>query len=556
MDILSYLSELIQTRKSVGILGLGTVYKKKSPGRYDAETHSFVPPSYTLDFTAEVKEEILLADYISKKRNVSVDTANYYINEYSIAVQQQLNTHKEATLGSLGKLLKDGELLRFEPAEKLNYGFDFFGLPAVKAEQENPVQEIIIETPNVEEPDGVTETVPAQQKTPEIETPEAEYIEPVTESALAQDSAAEHTDKENDSLAKTEETAASAQSVTPDAATETVQPAEETTASTDVNKTVTTENESVAQEPVTPEVSPVTEPAQPIEEISADSKTSEPVNAAGIDPVKPVADTAVPVTPVSATPVTPAETTLQHSESPIKKDEQQLRAEIEALNFYRSQSPVSKPTVGESEEVIWHIKDTVPSVTTPPQPPVTEPGDVYHPEEEEVKKKSPYLAIFIVILILGLLVAGAYLLKPEWFNQFMGKPTALPKTEAPITAPVVATPAADSSATKDTLKTAAVPAAKPVVKDSAAKTAAVKPEDATVVYEIIGASMHDQKEADNFIAQMKKSGITAKVVTNMAGKRLKMSIATLKDEQSAKLELEKLSQKLKIPGIYIYRNKQ
>ena len=505
MDILSYLSELIQTRKSVGISGLGTVYKKKSPGRYDAETHSFVPPSYTLDFTAEVKEEVLLADYISKKRNVSVDTANYYINEYSIAVQQQLNTHKEATLGSLGKLLKDGDQLKFEPAEKLNYGFDFFGLPAVKAEQENPVQEIIIETPNVEEPELVSETVPTELKTPEIETPEVEYIEPVpTETVTESQSEQEQADvtKDEDNAVQAEETATH-EVVNP--ATESVQAIEEPAA--------------IAQSE--------TEYVQPAEEI-----TSAP-----------------------AAPVILAETTPAHNETPVQKDEQQLRAEIEALNFYRSQSPVSKQTVGESEEVIWHIKDTVPSVTTPPQPPVTEPGEVYQPEEE-VKKKSPYLTIFVVILILGLLVAGTYLLKPEWFSQFMGKPAALPKTEAPIKAPVVTAPAADSSATKDTSKTAVLPAEKTAAKDSVAKTAAVKPKDTTVVYEIIGASMHDQKEADNFIAQMKKSGITAKVVTNMAGKRLKMSIATLKDEQSAKLELEKLSQKLKIPGIYIYRNKQ
>jgi hypothetical protein len=76
------------------------------------------------------------------------------------------------------------------------------------------------------------------------------------------------------------------------------------------------------------------------------------------------------------------------------------------------------------------------------------------------------------------------------------------------------------------------------------------------VYEIIGASMHDQKEADQFIALMKRSGINAKVVTNMSGRRLKMSIATLKDEKSAREELDRLSKKLKIPGIYIYRNKQ
>jgi hypothetical protein len=110
----------------------------------------------------------------------------------------------------------------------------------------------------------------------------------------------------------------------------------------------------------------------------------------------------------------------------------------------------------------------------------------------------------------------------------------------------------DSTLKEDTLKQ--TPAVK---KDTQAVIPVVKPTaDTAVVYEIIGASMHDQKEADGFIAQMKKSGITAKVVTNMAGRRLKMSIATLKDEESAKREMERLSKKLKIPGIYIYRNKQ
>ncbi|MGY0040576.1 HU domain-containing protein [Pedobacter sp. NJ-S-72] len=118
MDILSYLSELIQTRKAVGVSGLGTVYKKKLPGRYDAETHSFVPPSYTIDFTPEVKEELILAEFISKKRNVSNDTANYFIDEFSNGILQQLNDHQEADFGDLGNLYKAEDELRFEPSEK------------------------------------------------------------------------------------------------------------------------------------------------------------------------------------------------------------------------------------------------------------------------------------------------------------------------------------------------------------------------------------------------------------------------------------------------------
>lgn len=136
MDILSYLSELIQTRKEVGIPGLGTLYKKKLPGRYDAETHSFLPPSYTLSFTEEVKEDVLLAEFISKKRNVSADTANYFIDEFSAALNKSLTADQQAELPGIGKLKQQNGQLIFVPAPGLNTGTDFFGLPPVKADME------------------------------------------------------------------------------------------------------------------------------------------------------------------------------------------------------------------------------------------------------------------------------------------------------------------------------------------------------------------------------------------------------------------------------------
>lgn len=77
MDILSYLLELLQQRKDVGVTDLGTFYKKKSPGRYDKETQSFLPPSYALVFTSELKENEALADFIASKRNISTDSEHY-----------------------------------------------------------------------------------------------------------------------------------------------------------------------------------------------------------------------------------------------------------------------------------------------------------------------------------------------------------------------------------------------------------------------------------------------------------------------------------------------
>jgi len=587
MDILSYLSELIQTRKAVGVSGLGTVYKKKLPGRYDAGTHSFVPPSYTIDFTPEVKEEIILAEFISKKRNVSIDTANYFIDEFSTGILQQLNNQQHADFGELGKLYKADDEFRFEPAEKLNYGFDFYGLPVVKADQEPSAEEIMPETPSVEEnqSNSEEEAIPVVE---EIAPEEEEDEAPAKDVSAAFEEETPVIPAEEEDQAFAEEITVTSEEETP-ATSEEALPFE-TPVVPDQIETPEEEEVTPAEEeekapaeeipvivPVETVVPHMEEPAIPEEEITPVQEVPPVQEEKLITPAEvPVTHTEEPVTSSeakTAPPVTPVqepiiETVVPHQENFIpdsqgqpRKDEKQLRAEIEALNFYRSKSPVAKATISEQEEVIWNIKDN--TKTTEPAPFYNKNEEIYNPEEEEEQPKTTplYLKIILGLLILVIMMIVAYIVKPEWFSGILANsPFATPKTEEPVKRPIQEryksdsiTAPADTTKTTTTVTPSATATAK---KDSVLKKAAVPARDTAVVYEIIGASMHDQKEADRFIELMKRSGITAKVVTNMSGKRLKMSIATLKDEESAKLELEKLSKKLKIPGIYIYKNKQ
>lgn len=132
MEILSYLAELIKIRREIGITGLGTISKKKSPGRYDAETHSFLPPSYVLEFTEEVKETSTLAEFVSKKKNISVGSSAYYIEQFADDLQERLKETGEASLGELGKLSVSDKGISFTPSAESNFGFDFYGLPSLK----------------------------------------------------------------------------------------------------------------------------------------------------------------------------------------------------------------------------------------------------------------------------------------------------------------------------------------------------------------------------------------------------------------------------------------
>jgi len=415
MDILSYLSELIQTRKLVGIPGLGTIYKKKSPGRYDTDTHSFVPPSYTLDFTEEVREETELAAFISKNRGLSIAASNYFIHEFSNNVLRQLNDHQEADLETIGKLsMAEGRLV-FKPANALSYGFDFYGLPSIKAE-------------------------PAAVPFKKIE-------KPVT----------------------TEETPGIAADQGPIA-----------------------EQDQVTEKP-TPE------------SVAADNEATE------------------------------------ENPGTSEKSAQQLRDEIEALQYYRNRASENL-SPAEQADTVSNLKEQELIVS-----PLADQGEfvTVFPEEEK-KTTSLFLKILLAVLILLILLTGLYILKPDLVNGWLGNNPAtpqaivLPQDTLEKTAPVE-----DSALQGDTAKNTV----------AAADTVKMKPVDTASTYEIIGASVLNQKEADYFIHLMKKSGISAKVVTNMPGRRLKMSIATLKDKKSADLERERLEKKLKIDGIYIYRNK-
>ena len=61
-----------------------------------------------------------------------------------------------------------------------------------------------------------------------------------------------------------------------------------------------------------------------------------------------------------------------------------------------------------------------------------------------------------------------------------------------------------------------------------------------VNYELIIAAFSIKTEADMYIKQIGTKGIQAKIVENMPGKKLKISIGTFLDEESAQKELSRI----------------
>lgn len=429
MDILSYLTTLIKTHKEVGIPGLGTIYKKKSPGRYDIRTHSFLPPSYSLAFTSDLNEHTLLTDLISKKKNISTDAATYFVEQFSQNILDELSSHQESDFGDLGTFSTTSGSLTFIPKQETDFGFDFYGLPALQDELDKKeelhltAEQLELENNNADLGDG-TENVPDVSKETPADEPLLSHLDISEPPAV-------------------------------------------------------TEKEEYDEQPVYEEIAEVA---------------------------------SVPETPdIQAAPT---------------------------IETPENQSEIEAPT----------------NVMDQPEPAST--GHFTLDYTEEKPAMPGYLKVIIGLAVLVLLAGIMYLIKPELFDGIFKGATGN-RPEKPDTAQVIKNNdqlKIDSIAQIDSIRKSNEMAilAADSAKDS---TITAKPAEhitpTTVSYEIIAASLLNQKEANNFLADMKRKGIPAKVA-KMPGRRVKISIGSFTDEETAKKQLEILKKTTKIPGIYIY----
>ncbi|TCC96689.1 HU domain-containing protein [Pedobacter hiemivivus] len=465
MDILSYLTTLIKTHKEVGIPGLGTIYKRKSPGRYDIDTHTFLPPSYSLSFTSDLKEQTLLTDLISKQKNISVDAATYFVEQFAQNILDELSGHQESDFGDLGTFSTTTGSLTFIPKQESNLGFDFYGLPTLKAElntgnEEAPVPLQAAELPIEEE----------QQQVPEVQL-----------------------DLEN-------------------------------------NNADLSDGSIVEEEPL------------------------------------PTDDVLISHLDSTELPEEQKEAEQEQDDQPVYEE----IAEVAAIPQFEAVPEVEPvPEVQEEKpDVVIETPENLPEVEVKEPVVIVENTEPKGPGHFELDYSDPeklgmpaYLKVIIALVSIIVLTGVIYLAKPELFDSILKKPSALPVVQTDTIPTIIdssqlkidSIAKVDSARKSNEKATLAVdtPKKDTVVAKVAAPVVAPVEKPVVISYEIIAASLLNKQEADNFLAQMKKKGIPAKIA-NMPGRRVKISIGSFTDESTAKKELEILKETTKLPGIYIY----
>ncbi|RBQ02744.1 hypothetical protein [Pedobacter miscanthi] len=592
MDILSYLLELLQQRKEVGITGLGTFYKKKYPGRYDKEKQTFLPPGYTLQFSTNITEDQALVDFISAKRNISGESATYYISQFVEEVNQKLELDHEIELEKTGRLFFTEQGLDFEPIKNINYGSEFYGLPALP---ETVTEEIKADLPKEEDKvyDEIAEAPaapsPFENKSyhhPVIENVELDEVKDDLKHTLKHSEiAAEGITEAPEFIKEQHEEHPNRFGHTPESEVENVAAehhAVETTPATETENDVETPEDTTE-----PEVENRAEEEQPAESIPF----VETENDSEVTQDKDLAETATIDDEPAAVEV-PESVVEQHEENPGRFGHTP-EAELENNPSESIETVTPEPVVSPQRE--YSSRFSLRPETEEPKTyinleeeakynePVTEvPAFIKeqhaeHPnrfghdpiihDQEPQPGMSTWLKVTIVILILVIVAAITYLVKPELFN---GKTEAAKPAPVVIDSPKVAVDSAkikrDSIAKTDSIlkanqvqkkadsdkKAAVKTVEKPVVAPPVEKPKEDKivPNTGPSTFYVIAASFQSEKKAFVFVKQMEKIGLKAEIAS-VPGRLKKVSIASFPSEQEALKQKNILQEKLKGKGYFV-----
>lgn len=535
MDILQYLIALLKTRKQIGIEGLGTLYKKKTPGRYDAETHSFLPPSYTLEFTSDVLEHSNLPEYIQTKRTISEDSARYFISQFVEEVNKALQSG-EYEMENLGTFAMLGEKIIFIPSQDINTGFDFFALPPITA-QVKLQEEIIAEEPTEVEKDNLQQNT-VQPEIEQVQVPEFEQeinkVKHAETKVPATEEIEEETTEEPKPVAdvdKIENEEAEREEIKETQRVEDTNliidhtETEEPTPPTDIENTETIDSEIFEETDDLDAENRIKETAVTVDE--EEEKNTWDFNGNNVASTEDMDDdTSVPNFVTSEEPTTSIS---------LEKEEKAEEIKLKSTKHEWDFNNIEGKNAVEQRTIIGEF-------------------DKENFEEQVIveKTKMPlYQKVGFGLIALLVLIVILYFVKPDIFKNFE-RDTTNPdeKLAVPIQRSNLKTQQ-DSISFADSIMKNAEKAGLAVepAKDTLKVTTSKKEVPTTYSFDVIIASFATEAKAKEYIGRMKKKGFDARIST-MHGKRKNISIATYNNIDSAQKYVTKFRKQFNNEDIY------
>lgn len=135
MNISNHIQDLLYRYECVVLPGFGAFLSQKQSAYIDENSNEFYPPKKVISFNRQlIKNDGLLANYISEVEQVKYTTANNMIQEFVYDLENSLQNESKAELANIGNFYLDAEdKIQFEPYENVNFLAQSFGLASYKA---------------------------------------------------------------------------------------------------------------------------------------------------------------------------------------------------------------------------------------------------------------------------------------------------------------------------------------------------------------------------------------------------------------------------------------
>jgi hypothetical protein len=135
MDLAVYIGELLRQQGKLGIPGMGVFSQVRKDGYYMEDRSVFHPPHYETSFEEQATDDATLANYISRKKNISVASATYFVEKYVNNIKQQA-AEADISVDQLGWMRLQNNRLKFKSnAASSTYEQEYFGLPALSVDK-------------------------------------------------------------------------------------------------------------------------------------------------------------------------------------------------------------------------------------------------------------------------------------------------------------------------------------------------------------------------------------------------------------------------------------
>jgi len=164
--------------------------------------------------------------------------------------------------------------------------------------------------------------------------------------------------------------------------------------------------------------------------------------------------------------------------------------------------------------------------------------------ETRRKKSKTWLTALVILGIIGAGGAAVYITNPALLENLLKPDKNVHATAAPVSENTVE-PEAKADSIMQALHAEGFYDVEKIPDTTVAQVNVSAQADtntisSTLRIEIIGASLPSRKEAENYIHQMKKRGIDARIVEEKKGRLIKVSLGSFTDKAQADAELQRI----------------